>query len=62
MGPLLLGIVLLCVHAWVLIPYPLDVIMLIAGIVAVVYGLYVLFVGFRGPPPAGTTLRRRYWY
>jgi hypothetical protein len=60
MGPLLLGVVLLCVHAWVAIPYPLDVIVLIAGIVAVIYGLYVLFVG--GPWRGESVTRRGRWY
>jgi hypothetical protein len=58
MGPILLGIILLCIHAWVAIPYPLDVVVLIAGVVALVYGLYVLFIGYRGPVTRG----RRYWY
>ena len=60
MGPLLLGIVLLCVHAWVAIPYPLDVIVLIAGIIALIYGLYVLLVGL--PLGGRTVTRRGRWY
>jgi uncharacterized membrane protein len=59
MGPLLLGIILLCVHAWVAMPYPLDVIVLIAGIIAVVYGLYVIIMG--GPWRREPVTRRGRW-
>ena len=62
MGPILLGIILLCIHQWVAIPYPLDVVCLIAAIVAIIYGLYVIFVGAAHIGAGHPRYNRRYWY
>ena len=63
MGPLILGIILLVVAYLVPLPDPFHIILLIAGVIALIYGLYVLFVGWRGPPAGGAPVgRRRYWY
>jgi hypothetical protein len=57
--PLIAGIVCWLVAWLVLLPYPIEVILWIAGAVLVIYGVWVLLVGTRGPvPPRG----RRYWY
>lgn len=58
MGPLLVGIVLLLVVNMVLLPYVLYVLGYVGGVVLVIYGLWILFVGVRGPVTRG----RRYWY
>lgn len=61
MGPLLLGIVLLVLAFNVLMPYVLYVLCLIAGIVLVVYGVFVIFTGVTRVEPV-TRRGRRYWY
>lgn len=58
MGPLFLALVLFLVLYLVALPYVVHTILLIAAVIALVYGLYVLLVGSRGPVTRG----RRYWY
>lgn len=60
MVPLLVGIAILLVVFLVPLPYVLYVIGLIAGIVLLVYGGYVLLA--RGRIEPTTTVRRRYWW
>lgn len=45
MGPLLAGVVALLVDWLVATPYPLHIILLIAGIILVLYGIWVLLNG-----------------
>jgi hypothetical protein len=44
MGPLLLGLLLLLIGWLARLPYPLGTILIIAGAVFAVYGLYLIFV------------------
>jgi len=55
MAALLAGIVCLVLAFLLPVPYALYVVLLIAGIVLLVYGLYLLFIG-GGPRPL---IRRR---
>lgn len=58
---LLVGIVLLLIAALVPLPYIIYVILLIAGIIALIAGLYFLFTGYRAGPPAAGGPRYRRW-
>lgn len=60
MGYLLLGIICLLVAALVPLPYILYVILLIVGIVALIAGLYFLFVGTTHAPAEGARRYRRW--
>jgi hypothetical protein len=55
MGALLAGIACLLIAFLVVMPYVLHIILLIAGILLCVYGVYLLFIG--GGPRF--TVRRR---
>jgi len=57
--PLIAGIVCWLVAWLVLLPYPIEVILWIAGAVLVIYGVWVLIAG---GPRAGSAGGRRYWY
>ena len=58
MGPILLAVILFVIDWLVVLPPALHTILFVAAVVALIYGLYVLFVGARGPVTRG----RRYWY
>lgn len=65
MGPLILGIALLLIDWLVALPYPIHIILLIAGVIALIYGLYILLVGYRGVGPGAPGAppgRRMRWY
>jgi hypothetical protein len=61
MGAILVGIVILLLVNLLVVPYALWLIGTIVGVVLILWGLYVLFVG-GGPPAAPGTRRRVRWY
>lgn len=62
MGPILLAIILFVVDWLVALPYPIHVILMVAAAVALIYGLYVLFVGAGRIGVGHPRYGRRYWY
>jgi hypothetical protein len=54
MGPLLLGILLLLLKWLLAWPYSIELILLIAGIILIIYGAYLLV-------SSSGTGRRRWW-
>lgn len=61
MGAILLGIILIVVAALVPLPYPLPTILFILAAIAIIYGLWVLFLGGPRGPVDGPRRRVR-WY
>lgn len=60
MGYLFIGIVCLLIAFLVPLPYILYVILLIVGILALIYGLWIMFAGARTAPAPGAR-RYRTW-
>lgn len=61
MGYLALGIVAILIACLLPLPYAVYVILLIIGVIALVIGLYFLFVGASAGPPAAGGRRYRRW-
>lgn len=60
MVPLIAGVICWLITWLFFLPYPIEVVLWIAGAVLVIYGVWVLIMGARaGTPPARG---RRYWY
>jgi hypothetical protein len=63
MGPIIAAIIIGVILALVAVPHPLNTILLIIAIALVLYGLWIIFSGFRPHGPVdGSRSRRVRWY
>lgn len=62
--PFIVGVILLVLAYTLLVPYPIYLLLLIGGILALLYGVFVIFrvVGGGTSVVEPTTRRRRWWY
>ncbi|AXN53282.1 hypothetical protein PBI_THONKO_10 [Mycobacterium phage Thonko] len=59
---ILLGIVAIVLANVLLVPHWLYLLLVIGGAVLILYGLYLLFTGYRPGPPGAPPRARRVWY
>lgn len=64
MVALILGIALVVLAHAIVMPYPIYLLLVIAGALLILYGLLVIFrvLGGAPGPVEPTTRRRRFWY